>query len=63
MNDQTQQTSIAPLVYFVLWFIFMCWLSAPPGTSLISIIWTLFAGTVLLVEVAMVGGWFLKKVL
>lgn len=67
MSEQPQQqqpTSKAPVImYLVVWFLFMIWLSLPEGESFAKALWNLFAGGVILVELVLVGGWILKKIL
>lgn len=66
MSEQPQQqqpTSKAPIIYLGIWFVGMCVICAPPEQSTLEVLWTLFAGGVLLAEIGVVGVWILKKIL
>lgn len=66
MSEQPQQKqppSKAPIIFFGLFFVGLCVLCAPPEKSTLSVLWDLFAGGVLIVEVGVVGVWILKKIL
>lgn len=65
MNNQTQEqpTSKALFIYLGVWLVFMCIICAPAEQSTLSVLWTLFAGGVLLLEIGVVGVWILGKIL
>lgn len=63
MNEQTKQSDgKAVAIYLAIWFLIMVFMANPIETWP-SVLWALVSGGVILVEVVLVGGWILKKIL